>query len=147
MKVGEKVIRFHKRNKILEAVAIVICKESMTTKASVSFNGIGATRNSRWSLAGITALVTGGTRGIGYVVVEELAELGAVVHTCSRKEAELNQRLQEWSAKGFNVTGSVCDLSSRPQREQLVEQVSSLFSGKLNILVSSSTFVPMKLIF
>ncbi|KAL7600290.1 hypothetical protein Lser_V15G24373 [Lactuca serriola] len=109
----------------------------MTTKASVSFNGIGATRNSRWSLAGITALVTGGTRGISYMVVEELAELGAVVHTCSRKEAELNQRLQEWSAKGFNVTGSICDLSSRPQREQLVEQVSSLFSGKLNILINN----------
>ncbi|KAJ9545929.1 hypothetical protein OSB04_025636 [Centaurea solstitialis] len=92
------------------------------------------TRKSRWSLAGMTALVTGGTHGIGYAVVEELAELGATVHTCARNEAELNQRLQEWSAKGFTVTGSVCDLTSRPQREQLIEKVSSLFGGKLNIL-------------
>ncbi|XP_024977459.1 tropinone reductase homolog At5g06060-like isoform X2 [Cynara cardunculus var. scolymus] len=90
----------------------------------------------RWSLVGMTALVTGGTRGIGYAVVEELAELGAVVHTCSRNESELNQRLQEWSVKGFTVTGSICDLASRPQREQLMEKVSSLFSGKLNILAS-----------
>ncbi|KAL7598600.1 tropinone reductase homolog At5g06060 [Lactuca sativa] len=109
----------------------------MTTKAPISVDGIGATRNPRWSLAGVTALVTGGTRGIGYAVVEELAELGAAVHTCSRNEAELNQRLQEWSAKCFNVTGCVCDLSSRPQREQLVEQVSSLFGGKLNILINN----------
>ncbi|KAL8251875.1 hypothetical protein R6Q59_035568 [Mikania micrantha] len=65
------------------------------------------TNISRWSLAGMTALVTGGTRGIGYAVVEELAELGAAVHTCSRNEAELNQCLQEWSAKGFTVTGSI----------------------------------------
>lgn len=100
----------------------------------------GVIKNPRWCLAGKTALVTGGTRGIGYAVVEELAELGAVVHTCSRNEVELNQVLQEWSDKGFSVTGSVCDVTSRPQREQLVETVSSLFNGKLNILVSSSSY-------
>ncbi|PWA83171.1 Glucose/ribitol dehydrogenase [Artemisia annua] len=97
-----------------------------------------AARKSRWSLVGMTALVTGGTRGIGYAVVEELAELGAAVHTCSRNEAELNQRLQEWSVKGFTVTGSVCDATSRPQREQLMEKASSVFNVKLNILVSCS---------
>ncbi|KAJ0752942.1 putative oxidoreductase [Helianthus annuus] len=87
--------------------------------------------------AGMTALVTGGTRGIGYAVVEELAELGTVVHTCSRNEAELNQRLQEWSAKGYTVTGSVCDASSHTQRQQLLEKVSSIFNGKLNILINN----------
>ncbi|KAI3751359.1 hypothetical protein L2E82_22443 [Cichorium intybus] len=85
----------------------------------------------------MTALVTGGTRGIGYAVVEELAELGALVHTCSRNESELNERLQEWSGKGFTVTGSVCDLASHPQREQLSEKVSSVFGGKLNILINN----------
>ncbi|KAI3757915.1 hypothetical protein L6452_05459 [Arctium lappa] len=108
----------------------------MTTTAAAAESGSGA-RNSRWSLAGMTALVTGGTRGIGYAVVEELAELGAAVHTCSRNEIELNQRLQEWSAKGFTITGSVCDATSRPQREQLLEKVSSIFNGKLNILINN----------
>lgn len=96
-----------------------------------------ATRKSKWSLVGMTALVTGGTRGIGYAVVEELAELGAAVHTCSRNESELNQRLQEWFVKGFTVTGSVCDATSRPQREQLLEKVLSVFNGKLNILINN----------
>ncbi|XP_058207136.1 tropinone reductase-like isoform X2 [Rhododendron vialii] len=89
---------------------------------------------SRWSLTGMTALVTGGTRGIGHAIVEELATLGATVCTCSRNEAELNRCLQGWAAKGFSVSGSVCDASSRPQREQLFDKVSSLFNGKLNIL-------------
>lgn len=69
--------------------------------------------------------------------MEELSEMGAIVHTCSRNEAELHQRLQEWNAKGFKVSGSVCDASSRDQRTELIEKVSSIFNGKLNILVST----------
>ncbi|CAI9302743.1 unnamed protein product [Lactuca saligna] len=107
----------------------------MTTAAAAESST--KTRNSRWSLASVTALVTGGTRGIGYAVVEELAELGAAVHTYSRNEAELNHRLQEWSSKGFTVTGSVCDATSRPQRQQLLEKVSTIFNGKLNILINN----------
>jgi NAD(P)-dependent dehydrogenase (short-subunit alcohol dehydrogenase family) len=68
-------------------------------------------------------------------VVEELAALGAAVHNCSRKEAELGERLEEWDAKGFRVTVSVCDLSVRDQRERLVRDVGDRFGGKLNILV------------
>ncbi|GJN08329.1 hypothetical protein PR202_ga26236 [Eleusine coracana subsp. coracana] len=90
----------------------------------------------RWSLHGMTALVTGGSRGIGRAVVEELAALGAAVHTCSRKEDELRERVKEWEAKGFRVTGSVCDVSIREQRERLLSDVDERFGGKLNILVS-----------
>ncbi|XP_006649825.1 tropinone reductase homolog At5g06060-like [Oryza brachyantha] len=96
---------------------------------------VGATR--RWSLNGKTALVTGGTRGIGRAVVEELASLGAAVHTCSRKEAELGERLKEWEARGFRVTFSVCDLSARDQREHLLRGVADRFGGKLDILVNN----------
>jgi Tropinone reductase 1 len=132
----------------------------------------------RWSLHGRTALVTGGTRGIGYVprphttlfrfrvgfcrrrslwimflllggacelsvayrraVVEELAALGAAVHTCSRNKAELDERLKEWEAKGFRVTGSVSDVSLRDQRELLLRDVADRYAGKLDILVIRS---------
>ncbi|CAA7017541.1 unnamed protein product [Microthlaspi erraticum] len=92
----------------------------------------------RWSLQGMTALVTGGTKGIGEAVVEELAMLGAKIHTCARDETQLQERLREWQAKGYQVTTSVCDVSSRDQREKLMETVSSLFQGKLNILVNNA---------
>ena len=69
-------------------------------------------------------------------MVEELAGFGASVHTCSRNETELNKCLNEWRGKGFVVSGSVCDASSRVQREKLMEEVASVFNGKLNIIVS-----------
>ncbi|XP_058097953.1 tropinone reductase homolog At5g06060-like isoform X1 [Magnolia sinica] len=100
-------------------------------------------RKKEWSLKGMTALVTGGTKGIGQAIVEELAQFGASVHTCARNKTELDQRLHEWKESGFNVTGSVCDVSVRAAREKLMEEVSSLFEGKLNIFVSNvGTFVP-----
>ncbi|KAK7256784.1 hypothetical protein RIF29_30264 [Crotalaria pallida] len=95
-------------------------------------------KDKRWSLHGMTALVTGGSRGIGHAIVEELAEFGAAVHICSRNQEEINKCLEEWKSKGFNVTGSVCDVLSRDQRENLMEIVASTFHGKLNILVNNA---------
>ena len=69
--------------------------------------------------------------------MEELAKFGAFVYTCSRNEAELAECLKQWEGKKFKVTGSRCDVSSRIEREKLIENVSTVFQGKLDILVSS----------
>ncbi|XP_074580638.1 noroxomaritidine/norcraugsodine reductase-like [Curcuma longa] len=97
-----------------------------------------AINDAQWSLAGKTAVVTGGTKGIGYSIVEELCKFGATVHTCARQEADLLKCLREWEAKGFKVTGSTCDVSSPEDREKLVAEVSSVFGGKLDILVNNA---------
>ncbi|KAB2606964.1 tropinone reductase [Pyrus ussuriensis x Pyrus communis] len=90
-------------------------------------------RERRWSLRGMTALVLCIILFISplvlcfllYAIVEELAGLGAIVHTCSRNEVDLNDCLSQWEKKGFQVTGS-----------ELINKVSSLFDGKLNILIT-----------
>ncbi|MED6122051.1 hypothetical protein PIB30_036073 [Stylosanthes scabra] len=100
-------------------------------------------KDERWSLHGMTALVTGGSRGIGYAIVEELAEFGAAVHVCARNEEDINKCVEEWKNKGFSVTGSACDVSSPQQRQRLMETVSSIFHGKLNILINNAgTIIP-----
>ncbi|KAK2965039.1 hypothetical protein RJ639_029480, partial [Escallonia herrerae] len=107
---------------------------SSTTKSRPGSSSSSSSSSSRWSLNGMTALVTGGTRGIGHATVEELARLGATVHTCARNDAELNRCLRDWEDEGFGVTGSVCDVSSRVDCQKLIDDVSSGFGGSLNIL-------------
>ncbi|PIA50747.1 hypothetical protein AQUCO_01200172v1 [Aquilegia coerulea] len=104
----------------------------------------GVGQGMRWSLKGTTALVTGGTRGIGHAIVEELARFGATVYTCSRKQDELDECLKQWKSKGFQVVGSVCDVSSRPDREKFMETVGCYFNGKINILVNNAGICILK---
>ncbi|KAJ4831770.1 hypothetical protein Tsubulata_043065, partial [Turnera subulata] len=70
-------------------------------------------------------------------VVEELASLGATVHMCARKQEQIDECLRQWKEKGYQVSGSACDVSSRAEREKLMKEVSSLFDGKLNILINN----------
>ncbi|KAK1305343.1 hypothetical protein QJS10_CPB11g01719 [Acorus calamus] len=98
----------------------------------------------RWSLHGMNALVTGGSRGIGHAIVEELVGFGASVHTCARNETDLNESLRRWRDLGLSVTGSTCDVSSRAERERLMERVKEVFDGKLDILVNNAGTSIMK---
>ncbi|CAF2284212.1 unnamed protein product [Brassica napus] len=121
----------------LHFVASSTKTHSFKTSVTVRCASIATSPNNRWSLHGMSALVTGGTRGIGRAIVEELVGLGAKVHTCARNETELKESLRDWNRSGFQVDGSVCDVSDRAQRESLMETVSSLFHGKLHILVNN----------
>ncbi|XP_023910922.1 tropinone reductase homolog At5g06060 isoform X2 [Quercus suber] len=73
-----------------------------------------------------------------YAIVEELAGLGATVHTCSRKQVDLDQCLSEWTANGpKKVTVSAYDVSIKEEREKLISHASELFNGKRNILINN----------
>ncbi|KAF8116051.1 hypothetical protein N665_0023s0029 [Sinapis alba] len=55
---------------------------------------------------------------------------------CQRRSSA-SRKLMRMETKGFQVTTSACDVSSRAKREKLMETVSTRFQGKLNILVNN----------
>lgn len=94
-------------------------------------------RLAAYSPAGRTCLVTGGTKGIGRAVVEELAGLGARVFTCARKAEDLEELLAHCKAAGWDVQGTVADVSTADGRAALLAQVSDAFGGQLNVLFNN----------
>lgn len=105
--------------------------------AMASLSSSSSSLAERWKLYGKTALVTGGTRGLGRAIVEELAGLGVSVYTCARSKEGLDTSLNSWRQAGFTVEGSVCDLSLRDAREELFRNVRAHFGGSLDILVNN----------
>ena len=90
---------------------------------------------SRWRLDGATALVTGGTAGIGAATVEELCSLGASVFLCARHDVE--PRVRAWRERGWQVAGVEADVSTSEGRDKLVAAVAAHFPAGLSVFVSN----------
>lgn len=82
------------------------------------------------------AVVTGGTRGIGYAIAERLLKAGTRVLICGRNEVDVNKAVAELSRRG-SVEGQVCDVRSEAQVRQLLDRYSTAFGG-LDILVNNA---------
>eukprot|EP00466_Bigelowiella_natans_P014469 jgi/Bigna1/57081/fgenesh1_pm.3_\ len=79
----------------------------------------------RWRLDDRCAIVTGGTKGIGKAVVEELGALGASIVTCARSADSLKELEIEMRAKNVDVVGIPADVSTfeGPSLDLLVNNV------------------------
>lgn len=82
------------------------------------------------------AVVTGGTRGIGYAIAEKLLEEGLKVFICARNKHELKRALERLSASG-QVAGEACDVRSEDQVRQMLEECERIFGG-IDILINNA---------
>jgi len=77
-----------------------------------------------FSIKGKTALVTGGSRGIGFMIARGFVEAGAKVYISSRKKEACDRAAEELSAVG-SCTSIPSDLSTTEGRKSLVDELSS----------------------
>lgn len=93
--------------------------------------------NALFRLDGKSALVTGGSRGLGAEIAEGLAEAGAGVFLLARREQWLAPTLERFRDRGLPCEGTVCDVTKPAEVEQSVAAAIRSF-GKLDILVNNA---------
>ena len=91
-----------------------------------------------FDLTGKTALVTGGSRGLGLQIAEALVEMGARVALVARKPAELDEAVAHLQSKfGAEALAVPCDLANTSAIAEMVERTLEQLDA-IDILVNNA---------
>ena len=93
-----------------------------------------------FSLKGKTAWVTGASYGLGMAYAKALAEAGATVVFNSSNEERVNKAIEEYKRAGFNIYGSVCDVTKEDEVNAFVKDVEERF-GTIDILINNAGII------
>ncbi|MBD1395583.1 SDR family NAD(P)-dependent oxidoreductase [Pontibacter sp. JH31] len=85
-------------------------------------------------------LITGGARGLGFVMARQLAREGARLVLCSRDEIQLENALMELAGNGADVMVVPCDVTQQAQVQAMVNQVQSSF-GSIDVLINNAGII------
>jgi NAD(P)-dependent dehydrogenase (short-subunit alcohol dehydrogenase family) len=88
------------------------------------------------NLDGKAAVVTGGTKGIGYAIAESLAREGVKVFICSRSRDDIEEAIGRLSQFG-EIAGKLCDVRSEEQVNAVLDSCERKFGG-VDILVNNA---------
>ena len=88
-------------------------------------------------LAGKIAIVTGGSRGIGFAIAKILSESGATVVITSKD----SEKIKKAESKISNSFGITCNIKKTTEVQNVVNQTIEKF-GKLDILVNNAGIFP-----
>jgi NAD(P)-dependent dehydrogenase (short-subunit alcohol dehydrogenase family) len=90
-----------------------------------------------FDLTGRTALVTGGSRGLGLQIAEALGEAGAKVLLTARKAADLEEAAGDLQAKGIDTRWVAADASDPVQVRKVCDDAVQRM-GHIDILVNNA---------
>jgi NAD(P)-dependent dehydrogenase (short-subunit alcohol dehydrogenase family) len=90
-----------------------------------------------FDLRGRTALVTGGSRGLGLQMAQALGEQGATVVLSARKQVDLDEAVAGLSGQGIAAHGIVADLADPEAADRLAAAAMEKL-GRIDILVNNA---------
>lgn len=98
-----------------------------------------AKRSGRYDLRGRVAVVTGGSRGLGFLVAEELAQAGCRVVICARDPREL-ALARDQLAPYTDVLAITCDVSNPGDVERMLSRAVTRFGG-IDLLINNASII------
>jgi len=90
-----------------------------------------------FDLTGRSAIITGGSRGLGLQIAEALGEMGAKLALTARKKDELESAVAALAKQGIEAHAWVCDLVKRDTIPGVFDQILGRF-GRVDILVNNA---------
>lgn len=95
------------------------------------------------SLSGRSAIVTGGSRGIGLAIAKRLAEDGDRVVIAARSGEDAQQAADAIVANGGEAMAVVCDVRSASDVERLVAETLERF-GRIDVVINNAGVSPRR---
>lgn len=92
---------------------------------------------SLFNVRGQTAVITGGSGGLGGVMAKALAQAGVQVAIISRRAETALKMAQEIQSAGGHALGLACDVGDRTALERALEQITGTF-GPVDMLVNGA---------
>jgi len=90
-----------------------------------------------FDLTGRTAIVTGGSIGLGRQMAEGLAEMGANVVLCARKQERCEETAEQLRQLGVKAVSLPCDVKNQASVQEVVSTTLSQF-GQIDILINNA---------
>ena len=90
-----------------------------------------------FDLSGRTAIITGGSRGLGLQIAEALGEMGARLALTARKQNELDQAVAHLAKQGVEAHAFACDLGKRDTIPGVFDRMLAKL-GRVDILVNNA---------
>ena len=89
-----------------------------------------------------TALITGGTSGIGFATAKELAQLGIRVLVVGRNAERGRKAVNEIRAAGGNADFISSDLKDAASAREVAKRAIELGNGQVDILINNAGIYP-----
>ncbi|MBM6721512.1 SDR family NAD(P)-dependent oxidoreductase [Pseudoflavonifractor phocaeensis] len=88
-----------------------------------------------FTLSGRTAIVTGGSRGIGYAIGRALAQSGMNVAILSKNEVHAAKAAAKLTEQGYSCRGFACDVSDVNQISSVLKNIFEFYNA-IDVLVN-----------